>query len=123
MPKQVLDQEDFFKLLTTQLTNQDPMSPMEDTAFIAQMANFSSLTLMRDLSNNFANFQAQTMIGFEVLVNVPGQEPRVGMVTGLDFLGKEPRLIIDGEPHLLEHVSSVRIPGKIEPAPEVPAGD
>ena len=41
-----LGKEEFLHLLTTQLTNQDPLSPMENTDFIAQLAQFSSLEQM-----------------------------------------------------------------------------
>ena len=41
--KQELGAEDFMQLLAVQMQNQDPMAPMEDTAFIAQMAQFSAL--------------------------------------------------------------------------------
>ena len=36
--------EDFLRLLTAQIANQDPMEPMKDTEFIAQMASISSVT-------------------------------------------------------------------------------
>ena len=35
--------EDFLRLLSTQIANQDPMEPMKDTEFIAQMASISSV--------------------------------------------------------------------------------
>ena len=41
--KTVLDREDFLQILITQLTHQDPTSPMEDREFVAQMAHFSTL--------------------------------------------------------------------------------
>ena len=44
------DQSMFLKLLMAQLGNQDPMSPMEDREFIAQMAQFSSLEQMQTIS-------------------------------------------------------------------------
>jgi flagellar basal-body rod modification protein FlgD len=42
-PKQQLGKDDFLRLLTTQLANQNPLSPMDNGAFIAQLAQFSSV--------------------------------------------------------------------------------
>ena len=46
---QTLGENQFLQLLMTQLQNQDPMSPMDNTQFIAQMAQFSSLEQMTNL--------------------------------------------------------------------------
>lgn len=54
--------DDFLKLITVQLTSQDPMKPMEDTQFISQMASFTSLEQMQTLSKDFASFSAQQKI-------------------------------------------------------------
>lgn len=45
-----LDKEAFLKLLIAQLANQDPLNPMEDREFIAQMAQFSTLEQMTNMS-------------------------------------------------------------------------
>ncbi|MEC8578491.1 MAG: flagellar hook capping FlgD N-terminal domain-containing protein, partial [Pseudomonadota bacterium] len=50
--KNTLGQEDFLKLMTTQLQNQDPFAPMENGDFIAQMAQFSTVTGITEMSNN-----------------------------------------------------------------------
>ena len=48
-----LDRDAFLRLLTTQLSNQDPLNPTEDREFIAQMAQFSSLEQMQNLNDTF----------------------------------------------------------------------
>lgn len=47
-----LDKNAFLHLLTTQLANQDPLDPMDDREFIAQLAQFSSLEQMTLLNTN-----------------------------------------------------------------------
>ena len=77
-----LGQEDFLKLMTTQLQNQDPFAPMENADFIAQMAQFSTVTGITDIgqslkgiSNQLSEFRIATatnLLGNSVLV--PGSK-------------------------------------------------
>ncbi len=53
---QQLQQEQFLKLLTTQLTHQDPMKPMENGEFLGQMAQFSTVSGIQDLQQSFKEF-------------------------------------------------------------------
>jgi flagellar basal-body rod modification protein FlgD len=78
--KATLGQDDFMKLMVTQLKFQDPMKPMDNTEFIAQMAQFSSLQQMSDLNKTMAGqvdfnelSQASSLIGKQVSVNTDGQ--------------------------------------------------
>jgi flagellar basal-body rod modification protein FlgD len=64
------------KLLTTQLSNQDPLNPMDDTQSVSQLAQFSALQASDNLQTSFANFQSNfavlqssTLIGKTVSVN------------------------------------------------------
>ncbi len=55
---ETLGKDDFLRLLVTQMTHQDPLNPMKDTEFIAQLAQFSSLEQMQNLNTQFAEQSA-----------------------------------------------------------------
>lgn len=65
--KNDLDKNVFLRLLTTQLSNQDPLNPMEDKEFIAQMAQFSSLEQMQNLNQNFLETREELFTSLENL--------------------------------------------------------
>ena len=49
---------EFLQLLTTQLQNQNPLSPMDDTQSVAELAQFSSLQASTNMATSFTNFQS-----------------------------------------------------------------
>lgn len=73
-----LGQKAFLELMITQMENQDPLSPQENTEFIAQLAQFSSVEALDSLNANFDDFtnsfvanqalQASTLVGRSVTV-------------------------------------------------------
>jgi len=77
--KKTLGQEDFMRLLVTQLKYQDPLKPMEHTEFISQLSQFSSLDQLFSINNGIKNLtdtqgdinskQAVSFIGKEVKVS------------------------------------------------------
>ncbi|MEW5924335.1 MAG: flagellar hook capping FlgD N-terminal domain-containing protein, partial [Candidatus Zixiibacteriota bacterium] len=52
---QTLGKEEFLQLLVAQLTHQDPLEPMEDTQFIAELAQFSSLEQLQNMNESLGN--------------------------------------------------------------------
>ena len=75
-----LGQKEYLQLLVAQLQNQDPMEPVKDTDFIAQLAQFSSLQGQQELNSRF-----------EVLL----QYEQLGQGSGL--LGKKVQYQPDGQ--------------------------
>jgi len=75
---QELGKDEFLKLLITQLQHQDPTAPMDDKEFIAQMAQFSSLEQMTNMTQEFAKISG--MMNRGNAVNLLGQ--RVEILTG-----------------------------------------
>lgn len=63
-----MGKDEFLKILVTQLQYQDPMNPMEDTEFIAQMAQFSSLEQMQNLNESVLMSRAVNLIGKNVIM-------------------------------------------------------
>ncbi|EKN63887.1 flagellar hook assembly protein FlgD [Schinkia azotoformans] len=55
-PSNNLGKDEFLKILMVQLQNQDPLNPMEDKEFIAQMAQFTSLEQMTKMASSFEKF-------------------------------------------------------------------
>ncbi len=87
-----LDKNDFLRLMISQLQHQDPLKPLSNEEFVAQMAQFSSLEQMTNLSttmetftSNMTGMQAGNMIGWKVTgIDADGNTVS-GTVTGVSF--------------------------------------
>ena len=64
--KSELGQADFLKLMTTQLQNQDPFAPMENGEFLAQIAQFSTVSGIQDLQASFEKL-SQSLVSNQAL--------------------------------------------------------
>lgn len=102
VPQKVLGQDDFMKLLAVQFQMQDPMKPIEDTAFIAQSAQFASLEQSTAMNRQLAELRteqqraiANSYLGLRVTVDAGAGETVTGTVSRIALEAGEPRLTID----------------------------
>jgi len=111
-PQQSLGKDDFLKLLITQLSYQDPTSPMEDKEFIAQMAQFSSLEQMTSMAADFAKLSAMitetgasTALGKGVEL-VDGERVVQGTIKAVTR-GEIPQVLVNGAYYNWDQVKKV----------------
>ncbi len=109
---QELGKDDFLKLLMTQLTHQDPTEPMDNSQFIAQMAQFSSLEQMYNVSNGFTKMasimqsnEAAGTLGKVVELDVEGEQVS-GVVEGFTR-GENPQIQVNGNFYKMDYVRAV----------------
>lgn len=121
--KQMLGADDFMKLLTTQLTSQDPMNPMKDTEFISQMANFTSLEQMRSLSKSFDSFSADqkmaaapSFLGRQISITDASGEI-TGIVEAIKLKDGKPAVVVNGQTYETKLITGISTP----PPPVAPA--
>lgn len=107
-----LGKDDFLKLLITQLSNQDPTSPMENTEFISQMAQFSSLEQMTNMSTSFSKMasfinssEAASTLGKTVELNV-GDASVTGIVEGATR-GENPQVLVNGMYYSMDKIAAI----------------
>lgn len=99
-------QEDFIRLFLAQLTNQDPLEPVDNSEFLAQMAQFTGLEQSRLMNENITNLlamnssdQSLVLLGKTVQVR-NGTSAFDGVVNGIQFSSQGARLTVqsdDGE--------------------------
>jgi len=76
---QILDKDDFMTLLVAQMTNQNPLEPMDNTEFIAELAQFSSLEQLHNVNDSLSNSLEWDYLQMQTINNT--------MATGL--IGRE----------------------------------
>ena len=109
-----MDRDAFLRLLTIQLSHQDPLSPMKNTEFIAQMAQFTALEQMKNVSEAVGQLRDQNsrstllnLIGSEINYRRGEDAVRVGVVEKVVLLGDEAQLYANGERVAMSEVISV----------------
>jgi flagellar basal-body rod modification protein FlgD len=93
--------QDFLRIFTAQLNNQDPLKPMDNQEFIAQLAQFTALEQTQEMNqklDSLLSIQAATqsigLIGRTVDVQTASGTTTTGTVSALSFASGEPRMTI-----------------------------
>jgi len=137
-PNSALGKSDFLELLVTKLKFQDPLKPMTDESFIADLAQFSSLEQMTNLNSGFLDqvgalqslnenllglmimqntSQAASLIGKTVVVSYNAIDPVSGgqieqtiegAVDVVRFVDGQPRIVVNGNEYSLASVKEIK---------------
>ena len=106
----ILGKDAFFQLLITQLRHQDPLSPMDDREFVAQMAQFSALEQMQNMTEQIYRQNAMAMLGTEVLINPGNGSPYVaGLVESVVMNKSGVQVSVNGQLYSAEWVEAVQL--------------
>ena len=130
------DSNMFLNLMLQQLKNQDPTQPTDNTEWLSQLAQYSSLEQMtqmntgltncmnyisamyKDMSMNAEITQTLSMVGKEVTITVPDEKDSsktteiTGMVTEANFKDGTGKVKVNGEYYSISNITSIRESGK-----------
>lgn len=102
---------DFLKLMATQLANQDPSNPTDNTQFISQMAQFTSLQAMQKVSENSNLQYAASLVGKTVMVSTTDMRGKVitakGIVSSMQNLSGTTTITVNGSSYPVSSVTQV----------------
>ena len=106
--QKTLGESDFLKLLTTQMSNQDPMNPTSDTEQIAQLAQFSSLQSMNSLLTNSQLSSASSMIGKDVTITDATSGTVSGTVDSVQLSAGAVYVTVNGTKYAYSAITQVK---------------
>jgi flagellar basal-body rod modification protein FlgD len=97
-PNSIMGKDDFLKILIGQMKNMDPMSAdnQDPTQSIAQMAQFSIVEQLTNLTQANAKSSGLAMLGKTATYKLGTAGPQEGVVESVDTSGGEPTLTIGG---------------------------
>ena len=134
-----LDKTDFLKILASELQNQDPTNPLDNKDFIAQLASFSTLEQLQNMSSSFESLgenlqsymenqasvnqaalvtQSAILIGKNVVADMDGKEIE-GTVDSIYIEDSIPYAMIDDESVPISSITKVSTEGAQNPVQEV----
>lgn len=103
--------DDFLQLMAAQLSNQDFMNPVDDTQYMAQLAQFTTLQQMEEMAYNSKTTFSTSLVGKNVVaakINAAGNLKRTeGMVEKVSFVDNKFLFYIKGEAFSMDQIMEV----------------
>ena len=78
-----LDKDAFLQLLVAQMQYQDPLEPTQNTEYMSQLAQFSSVEELQNINQTFSDNRALSLAGQYVILNVPDAAGNINQISGL----------------------------------------
>lgn len=110
--------DDFLTLMVAQMTNQDFMNPMDDTQFVTQLAQFSSMQMMQEMSNYSKTSYVMSLVGRDVTaarITVSGELLKeTGPVQKVTLSNNEFGIYVNGKKFSLEQIMEIGTTGETD---------
>ncbi|SHH83699.1 Flagellar hook capping protein-N-terminal region [Sporobacter termitidis DSM 10068] len=118
-----IDTLTFLKLLVAQLKYQDPLSPQDNTAFVSQLAQMSSLESMTNMNTTLKNSQAYDLIGKAIYAEVLDKNSGIttgytGIVSGIVIRNGVPYAVVGNTAINLLDIQQVFDPSVLTDPPD-----
>lgn len=79
----VLDKNAFLQLLVAEMTNQDPLEPSSNSDYVAQLASFSQVEELQNVSSNITQSLAGSLVGKIVIMTTQNAAGETGYIDGV----------------------------------------
>lgn len=111
-----LTSQDFLNLMMEQLKNQDFMNPMQDTEFLSQLAQFSSMQYMQELANYSKQNYVSSLVGQTVtatkFTTSGGLDTTTGVVSKISLVDNEYLVYIGDKSYTLDQIMEIGVTDK-----------
>lgn len=116
--KSSLNVSDFMNLMITQMTNQDFLNPTDNTEYMSQLAQFSSMQEMQKLAEYSKTNYATSLLGQTVTVaknEIGGDVSKnTGVVTSVSLVNNEYTVKVNGQSYTLDQIMQLHQAGTTE---------
>ena len=109
-----MGKDQFMKLLITEMQNQDPLNPVDNKEMIAQLAQFSSLEQMQNLTTQFSNYRRESsmalsyaLVGQNVQLQMADGTSASGTVSQLYWKNNALQMDVGGTAYPVNNINSI----------------